>query len=107
MNSPRKGYFISSSFQDTSVLNKYHGKWYSEDSWRDIIHKNFEIKLALAFTGKDLNTAISKYKHFKIVIQELSYTNQCCCCFRSTGHMPCPNYEAVEFQPRTVDNSAP
>ena len=28
------------------------------------------------------------------------------CCFRSPGRMPCPNYEAVEFQPRTVDNSA-
>ena len=24
----------------------------------------------------------------------------------SPGRMPCPNYEAVEFQPRTVDNSA-
>ena len=29
------------------------------------------------------------------------------CCFRSPGRMPCPNYEAVEFQPRTVENSAP
>ena len=29
------------------------------------------------------------------------------CCFRSPVRMPCPNYEAVEFQPRTVDNSAP
>ena len=28
------------------------------------------------------------------------------CCSRSPGRMPCPNYEAVEFQPRTVDNSA-
>ena len=27
--------------------------------------------------------------------------------FRSPGRMPCPNYEAVEFQPRTVDNPAP
>ena len=27
--------------------------------------------------------------------------------FRSPGRMPCPNYEALEFQPRTVDNSAP
>ena len=26
--------------------------------------------------------------------------------FRSPGRMPCPNYEVVEFQPRTVDNSA-
>ena len=31
----------------------------------------------------------------------------CCCCFRSPDRMPCPNYEAMEFQPRTVDNSAP
>ena len=27
--------------------------------------------------------------------------------FPSPGRMPCPNYEAVEFQPRTVDNPAP
>ena len=27
--------------------------------------------------------------------------------FRSPGRMPCPNYEAVEFQPRIVDNPAP
>ena len=26
---------------------------------------------------------------------------------RSPGRMPCPNYEAEEFQPRTVDNSYP
>ena len=26
---------------------------------------------------------------------------------RSPGSMPCPNYEVVEFQPRTVDNSYP
>ena len=28
------------------------------------------------------------------------------CCSRSPGRMPCANYVAVEFQPRTVDNSA-
>ena len=28
------------------------------------------------------------------------------CCSWSLGRMPCPNHEAVEFQPRTVDNSA-
>ena len=38
--------------------------------------KNFEIKTALAFTGKDLWTAIRKDKHFKHVIQEQSNTNQ-------------------------------
>ena len=27
--------------------------------------------------------------------------------FRSQGRMPCPKYEAVEFQPRTVDNPVP
>ena len=34
-------------------------------------------------------------------------TTSCCCCFRSPGPRPCPNYEVVEFQPRTLDNSAP
>ena len=33
-------------------------------------------KIALAFTGKDVWTVISKYKHFKHVIKEQSNTSQ-------------------------------
>ena len=57
-------------------MNKYHGKWYYEDSWSNIIHQNFQIKTALDFTGKYLRTAIRKDNHFNHVIQEWSYTNQ-------------------------------
>ena len=47
------------------------------------------------------------------IIVVLSYVDECVywymllllLLFRSPGRMPCPNYEAVEFQPR-VDNSA-
>ena len=72
----RKRFFIRADFQEASRQNKYHGKWYSEGSFRDRIHQNFEIKTALAFTGKDLRTAISKYKLFKHAIQDRSNTNQ-------------------------------
>ena len=57
-------------------MNKYHGKWYYEDSWSNIIHQNFQIKTALDFTGKDCLTAIRKYKHFKHLIAEWSHNNQ-------------------------------
>ena len=70
------GGFIRGAFQESSRLKKYYGKWYSEDSWSNIIHQNFEITTSLVFTVKDLSTAISKDKNFKHVIQELSYTNQ-------------------------------
>ena len=59
-----------------SSLKNYHRKWYSVDSWRDIIDQTFEIKTALAFTGVSLNNAISKYNNFKHVIKELYNTNQ-------------------------------
>ena len=72
----RKRFFIRSAFQESSRLKKFHGKRYYEDSLSNIIHQNFEIKTALAFTVKDIRTEISKYKRFKHVIQELSYTNQ-------------------------------
>ena len=72
----KRGCFIRADFQEASILKKYHGEWYSEDSWSDTVHQNFEIKTALAFTVKDIRTEISKYKRFKHVIQELSYTNQ-------------------------------
>ena len=62
--------FIRSAFQEASRLKKYHGKWYYEDSWSNNIHQKFEIKIALAFTGKDLRAATIKDKNFKYVIQE-------------------------------------
>ena len=52
------------------------------------------------YASKLSSTAFSKINPMQVRIL-------CCCCFRSPGRMPCPNYEAVEFQPRTVDNSAP
>ena len=61
--------FVYADFQEAYRLKEYHGKWYSEYSWSDIIHQNFEIKTAVYFTLKDLRTSISKYKHFKHVIQ--------------------------------------
>ena len=64
-------------------MNKYHGKWYSEDSWSNIIHQNFEIKIALAFNGNDLRTGIIKDNHFKHLIQERSNNNQWGICLLS------------------------
>ena len=72
----RKRFLILSDFQEASRLKKYHGSWYSEDSWRDIIHQKIEIKIALAFTGKDPRNAIRKDKNFNHVIKERSYTKQ-------------------------------
>ena len=64
----RKRFFIRADFQEASRQNKYHGKWYSEDSCRDRIHQNFEIKTALAFNVKAIRTAISKDNYLKRVI---------------------------------------
>ena len=62
-------FFNRATFQETSRLKKYHSKCYSEDSWREIIHQNLEIKIALSFNVKDLRIEIIIYKHFKHVIQ--------------------------------------
>ena len=76
MNSLEIGFFIHADFKESSIRNKYHGKWYSEGSWSNIIDQNFEIRTDIYFTGKDIRTAIRKDKHSKNIIQELSYTNQ-------------------------------
>ena len=57
---------VYADFQEAYRLKEYHGKWYSEDLWSDIIHQNIEIKTALSFNGKDPRTAISKYKHLSM-----------------------------------------
>ena len=67
---------IRAAFQEAPILNTYNRKGYSEYSWSNIIHQQFEIKIALSLAVKDIRTEISKDKHFQHVIQEWSNTNQ-------------------------------
>ena len=100
-------WIISTNKEMEYEINKTnHQDWLNKGHW-------YNISICLNFHGSMFEYFITHARTDRynlmcsLVAHDKMQPNDEDCSFRSPGRMPCPNYEAVEFQPRIVDNSAP